>query len=151
MVCGCYGLVHYNVFHEGLGGSEDGHTCYSAVPAGVTRGLAVRLFAVSAQRYGHRRETRRQLRTDAWGFDRVAVICLLETGTSPQKSNDGSHRSLIPGFHRRTSVTRAGIVNVLPGKIDQTQGSKFVCIPGIESHAFHILLQLTIKILLGNN
>ena len=46
---------------------------------------------------------------------------------------------------------RAGVVNFLPGKIDQTQGSEVICIPGIEGHMFHILLQLSIEFLFGND
>lgn len=48
-------------------------------------------------------------------------------------------------------MARAGIVDVLPGKIDQAQGSQFIGVPGIERHIFHILFQLRIEILLGND
>jgi hypothetical protein len=48
-------------------------------------------------------------------------------------------------------VEGAGIVNLLPCKIDQAKRSEFICIPGIEGHVFYVLLQLSIEILFGDD
>ena len=72
--------------------------------------------------------------------------CLLETGTVPLEScNSGGHR-LLSGIHGCASVDGAGIIDLLPGKIDQAQGREILCIPGTERHVLHFPLQLGIQI-----
>ena len=63
-----------------------------------------------------------------------------------ESCNSGGHR-LLSGIHGCASVDGAGIIDLLPGKIDQAQGREILCIPGTERHVLHFPLQLGIQIL----
>ena len=100
------------------------------------------LVALSPQRYTNRRTTRLGLCDFACGDDLLAAICLLETGTSAPKSFNDGRCSLSSGWQRRASVGCARIIDFFPGEIDQSERRELLCVPGIERHAFDILLQL---------